>query len=326
MDAQRRKAAVALLSVVSNGTLVIGKLVIGVLSGSVSVISEAIHSGVDLLASFIALYAVKQSAKPPDEDHPFGHGKVENISGAIEALLIFVAAGWIIYEAVGKLRHPEPLQLPVLAAGVMLVSALVNIVVSQMLFKVGKETDSIALQADAWHLRTDVYTSAGVMAGLAVIWLGQRYWPEWGESLLWIDPVAAMAVALLIVKAAYDLTKQSTRDLMDTRLPAEEEAWIRELVRQQAPAVVRGAHDLRTRKSGSSRFVELHLMVPATMTVRESHEITAVISGGIKRRFPETMVTIHVDPCEGDCTPGCVAECLLSEDERAAVAAGRSPD
>ena len=131
--------------------------------GSVSVISEAIHSGVDLLAAVIALFAVRKSAKPADEDHPFGHDKVENISGTVEALLIFLAAGWIIFEAVKKLIDPEPLDEAGWGVAVMLLSVAANIIVSKKLFSVGEETDSVALKADAWHLATDVYTSLGVM-------------------------------------------------------------------------------------------------------------------------------------------------------------------
>lgn len=313
MDPQRKKTAVATLSVVSNSVLVVLKLVVGLMIGSVSVISEAIHSGVDLVAALIALFAVRKSAKPPDAEHPFGHGKVENVSGAVEALLIFAAAGWIIYEAIVKLRHPEPLEAAGWGVGVMLISALLNIVVSHLLFKVGKETDSIALKADAWHLRTDVYTSAGVMFGLAAIWLGGRLWPQ--VSLQWLDPVAAIAVALLIIKAAYDLTRDAVRDLLDAKLPEEEEAWIRDLVTADR-TVVRGVHGLRTRKSGAHRFVEFHVLVPAEMSVVQSHDRTDVLAQAIKKRYPGTAVTIHVDPCRPDCSDVCVRGCLLTEEER----------
>ena len=302
MDQQRKKTAVATLSVISNSCLVVMKLVVGTLIGSVSVISEAIHSGVDLLAALIALLAVRRSGKPPDIEHPYGHGKVENVSGAIEALLIFVAAGWIIYEAIGRLRHPEPMGSVSWGVGVMLVSSVVNILVSRQLFKVGKETDSIALKADAWHLRTDVYTSAGVMAGLGLIWLGGVIWPH--KQLGWIDPVAAMAVALLIIKAAYDLTRDSARDLLDAKLPEEEEEWIRTTITDHG-GVVRGLHDLRTRKSGAHRFVEFHVRVPGEMSVREAHDETAVLGEKIKERFPGTAVTIHVDPCGLEGLPKC---------------------
>ena len=216
----KRKSSVALLSVTSNTALVLLKLTVGIVIGSVSVISEAIHSGVDLLAAVIALFAVRTSGKPADTEHPFGHGKVENISGTVEALLIFLAAGWIIFEAVKKLRNPEPLEDVSWGVAVMTVSSAANILVSRSLFKVGKETDSVALQADAWHLRTDVYTSAGVMAGLAIIWIGKLVLP--GTDLDWVDPVAAIGVALLIIKAAYKLTVESSRDLLDVSLPKDE--------------------------------------------------------------------------------------------------------
>ena len=171
MYSERRKLRVALLSVVSNITLVLLKLVTGLASGSVSILSEAVHSGSDLLASLIAFFSVKTASQPADSKHPFGHGKIENISGTVEALLIFLAAAWIIWEAIDKLVHPQPIETLGWGIGVMLASTLVNIAVSEMLFTVGRETDSVALEADAWHLRTDVYTSAGVMVSLALIWL-----------------------------------------------------------------------------------------------------------------------------------------------------------
>ncbi len=146
--------------------------------GSVSLISEAMHSGVDFLAALIALFAVKTSGKAADIDHPFGHGKFENISGTIEALLIFLAAVWIIYEAIEKLIHPLPLEDVVLGVAIMLISVVVNTFVSNIIFRVSKETDSIALKAEAWHLRTDIYTSLGVMSALTVIWLGGILRPD----------------------------------------------------------------------------------------------------------------------------------------------------
>lgn len=313
MDSQRRKVKVALLSVVSNSTLVALKLTFGFVIGSVSVVSEAIHSGVDLVAAIIALFSVRTSSLPADKDHPFGHGKIENISGTIEALLIFLAAGWIIFEAVKKLLHSEPIGSVGWGVGVMLISAIVNIVVSERLFSVGKQTDSIALQADAWHLRTDVYTSAGVMVSLALIWIGHRVFPE--VYFDWLDPVAAIGVALLIIKAAYDLTKQSARDLMDVTLPEEEEAWIRQVVIEHRP-VIHGFHQLRTRKAGHFRFVEFHVKLDPQMSVEASHRITEDLSGCIEKRFVSTSVTIHTEPCDGDCVLKCLEGCLLPENER----------
>ncbi len=312
MSAGRQKVSVAILSVISNAILVSLKILIGTLIGSVSVISEAIHSGVDLLAAVIALFAVKTSNKSPDKEHPFGHGKVENLSGTVEAILIFLAAGWIIYEAVEKIISPLPLDSPGLGVLVMLASALVNLWVSWKLFKVGKQTDSVALLADAWHLRTDIYTSVGVMVGLALIAFGEHVFP--GTHFDWIDPIAAIAVALLIIRAAYHLTLQSGRDLLDMSLP-QEERWIRrELTRKDLP--IRGFHNLRTRKAGSTRFVEMHIVLDDHMSIQESHRISDRITTRIREHFPNTQVTIHEEPCDGACPARCREGCLIDKNEQ----------
>jgi cation diffusion facilitator family transporter len=155
------KIRTARLSIISNCSLIVMKL----LAGIFSIISEAIHSGMDLLASIIAFLSVKMSDTPPDRKHPYGHGKVENISGVIEAILIFIAAGWIIFEAIHKIIKPAPIENIEVGAAVMAVSAFINFLVSRRLYKVAKKTDSIALEADALHLKTDVYTSVGEPAG-----------------------------------------------------------------------------------------------------------------------------------------------------------------
>ncbi len=307
-DQGPRKTAVALLSVISNMTLTAVKLAVGFLTGSVSILSEAIHSAMDLLAALIAFFSVRKSGLPADTKHPFGHGKIENISGTLEALLIFAAAGWIIYEAVARLLHPKPLEQFGWGIGVMLLSAVVNTVVSSLLFRVGKETDSVALQADAWHLRTDVYTSVGVLLSLLLIWMGEGVFK--GIHFDWLDPVAAIGVALLIIKAAYDLTVKSARDLMDARLPEEEETRIHRLISGHSPHI-HGFHDLRTRKAGGFRFVEFHMKVDPRMTVADSHRITEEIADRIENQFPGTSVTIHTEPCDGHCYEKCLDGCLL---------------
>lgn len=322
MDSQRRKAHVALLSVISNSLLVAMKLTVGLIIGSVSIMSEAIHSGVDLIASFIALFSVKTANIPADTKHPFGHGKVENISGSIEAILIFVAAGWIIFEAVKKFFIPQPIEYVGWGIGIMLISTVTNIVVSHMLFKVGKETESVALQADAWHLRTDVYTSAAVMTSLAVIWFGHRIVPD--PKLHWLDPAAAILVALMIMRAAYRLTVQSARDLMDVKLPAAEEAWIDQHIRERQDTI-RGYHHLRTRKAGNIRFIEFHLKVDPGMSVEASHHITEELTESIKMHFPDVSVTIHIEPCNGNCLDYCIFGCFLNPEERSAFAVKVQP-
>lgn len=295
MSVQRRKSRAALLSVVSNTLLVAGKLVVGLSIGSVSVISEAIHSAVDLVAAGIALFAVSTAHKPADEAHPFGHGKVENISGAVEALLIFVAALWIVLEAVQKLRHPAPIEAAGLGLAVMTISAVANWLVSALLFKVGRETDSVALQADGWHLRTDVYTSAGVAVGLGLT-LGIRAWA--GREVLWLDPTVAILVALLIAKTAWDLTREAGRDLLDAALPVDEEAWIRTHCAAVDPAIL-GVHSLRTRKSGPTRYVQFHLVLPGATPLAEAHELADRLEREIAAQFPGSHVTIHMEPADG---------------------------
>jgi len=316
MESEKLKVRIAVLSVTSNTALVVMKLAVGLSIGSVAIISEAIHSGFDLVAALIALFSVKTSGLPADTYHPFGHGKIENISGTVEALLILGAAIWIIVEAVRKLMNPQTINALGWGVAVMLVSAVVNVFVSEILFKVGRKTESIALQADAWHLRTDVYTSAGVMGSLALMWL--LAWLLPGSDFSWLDPAAAIAVALLILKAAYDLTIQSARDLLDVKLPKEEIDWITQLIVGNQPAV-KGFHHLKTRKSGHFRFIEFHLKVDPHMSVQASHDITEDLTSLIKGRYPDASVMIHIEPCDGDCDEDCLDGCLLQTDKRAMV-------
>jgi cation diffusion facilitator family transporter len=310
---QQRKLLAARLSVISNIALILFKIIVGVISGSVSIISEAIHSGVDLLASFIALFSVRTSHLPADDAHPFGHGKIENISGTIEALLIFLAALWIIYEAVDKLMNISPLESLAWGVVVMLVSTLLNWGVSIFIFKVGNESDSIALKADAWHHWTDVYTSLGVMVSLALIWLGGIMYPA--VYLQWLDPLCAIFVALIITHAAYKLTVTSARDLIDAKLPGEEEHWIIQLIAEYRPSL-HGFHRLRTRKAGNFRFVEFHIKVDPDMSVESSHNIAEELTAKIEQHFPKASVIVHTEPCSAVCEKQCLAGCFLSQKER----------
>lgn len=312
-QANKEKMGAARLSIFSNSVLIIAKVSIGMMMGSVSIISEAAHSGVDLLAAVIAFIAVRTSGKPADKEHPFGHGKIENISGTIEAVLIMLAAVWIISAAIGRLLHPQPLEAVPWGVGVMLFSCVVNFVVSRKLFKTAEKTDSVALKADAWHLMTDVYTSAGVMGGLFIILVAELIIP--GGNFHWIDPVAAIGVALLIMHAAWTLTVQSARDLLDFTLPSYEKVIIRELIAGKSREV-HGYHKLHTRKSGSYRFVEFHMLVDPEMSVAKSHLITDEITRMIAGRLPNTTITIHVEPCDGRCDEDCLKSCMLPVEKR----------
>jgi len=313
MDIQKQKTSVALLSVVSNSILVILKLITGLLTGSISVLSEAAHSSMDLIASVIAFFAVRISARRPDAEHPFGHGKVEDISALAEALLIVIAAVWIMVEAINKIISPQQLETLDWGIAVMLLSVVANIIVSHLLFKVGKRADSPALIADAWHLRTDVWTSAGVLAGLSIIWVGGKLWPE--VNLSWIDPVAAIMVAMLIMRAALTLTMGAIKDLIDTSPPAHELYWLSGYLESWYPTV-RSIHRIRTRKSGAARFIDLHIVVDPAMTVSDSHAITEKMTAAVREKLSGADLTVHIEPCDGLCKKSCASGCMLPSDER----------
>ncbi|MCX7779411.1 MAG: cation diffusion facilitator family transporter [Negativicutes bacterium] len=287
LEAQAKlKQRAAALSVLASSMLVIAKLAVGALTGSVSIISEAAHSGVDLMAAIIAWVAVRRSAKPPDQSHAYGHGKIENISGAVEALLIIGAALWIIYEAVEKLLRGGELQHLDYGIAVMCLSVAVNYFVSRRLIQVATLTGSHALEADALHLRTDMWTSLGVIGGLAAVKL---------TGLVWLDPAIAIAVSFLIFKAGFEMTRKSVYELMDVSLPPEEEDLIIEIILSH-PAVI-NCHDLRTRRSGSLRMIDVHLILHKDMHLDKAHAICDAIEKSLCERLGHCDVVIHLEPC-----------------------------
>lgn len=283
---QQQKQQVAYLSVASNSLLVLVKLFVGFLTGAVSIISEAAHSGVDLMAAIIAWFAVRKSGKPPDEEHAYGHGKIENISGAVEALLILGAAGWIVYESVGKLSGNNSLEYLHYGMAVMLLSIVVNYFVSRRLFAVAKLTGSHALEADAIHLKADIWTSVGVLTGLAAVQL---------TGLVWLDPLIAIAVSGVIFKAGYGMTKKSIYELMDMSLPREEEEQIIRII-QSHPAVI-NCHELRTRRSGSIRMIDVHIILNKDMHLDKAHAVCDELEASICEVFGICDVVIHLEPC-----------------------------
>jgi cation diffusion facilitator family transporter len=288
------KSRAAAVSVASNSTLVLLKLAVGFLSGSVSIISEAIHSAIDLLASLIAWVSVSKSDKAADAEHPYGHGKVEAISGAIEAALIMVAAIWIVVEAVKKVMRGGETEHLGLGTAVMAVSVVVNILVSRYLFRVARREDSLALEADAHHLSTDVYTSLGVAVGLAIVW-GARTFAGTNAFDI-VDPIVAIAVALFILKIGVQLTLSSAGHLLDHSLPADELRII-EAILKSHPEVLEW-HNLRTRKSGSQRYVEAHVTLRGNLTLSMAHAAALHMEKAINAALPSAQATLHVDPPE----------------------------
>lgn len=279
------KENAAFLSIVSNSLLIIFKLSAGLFIGSISVISEAIHSSIDLLASFIAFFSIKKASMAEDDDHPFGHGKYENVSGFAEAILIFFAAALIITEAIKKIIEGSSIDSFRLGLLVMFISSIVNLIISKKLMKIAKKTDSIALEADAQHLLTDVVTAIGVFLGLLMVKL---------TGLQIIDSITAIFVALLIIKTSIDLTKKSLKDLVDSKLPDEDIDKIVDIINSHNE--IKGYHRLRTRKSGSKKEIDIHLKLNKDYSLIQAHNLCSHIEKDIKHIFPNSYVIIHPEP------------------------------
>jgi len=292
-----RKQRAAAVSVWSNLSLTGIKLAAAVVTLSVSILSEALHSGLDLVAAMMAFLAIRKAREPADADHQFGHGKFESMSGLAESLLILVAVVLILWASMRRLISGETeLVQAELGLAVMAVSAVVNVFVSRMLFRVARETDSIALEADAWHLRTDVWTSAGVFVGLAAITVATRLGLTEAHHL---DPVIAIAVGMAIARAALQITRRSWNQLVDRALPASEVERIENLLRDHYPQFVE-YHALRTRQAGSHRYVDLHLVVAGDLPVEEAHALCDHLESDVRRLVPGAEVMIHVEPKQRD--------------------------
>ena len=279
------KTTAASISVISNASLVIMKFIAGYLSGSVSVISEAIHSLMDILAAVIAFFAVRISDNPADKEHPYGHGKFENVSGVIEALLIFIAAIWIIYNAIHRFLIKAPIENASIGIIVMSLSSIANFFVSRNLYRVAKKTDSIALEADALHLKTDIYTSAGVAVGLILILI---------TGIRIIDPIVAIMVALLILKESYELLNRAYKPLLDTAIFEKELKVIEKCIHESKYSY----HDLKSRQSGRERFIEFHLEMPGDVPLKDAHQKCDEIEDLIKSKISHINILIHVETYE----------------------------
>ncbi len=276
----------ALVSVGSNTLLVGAKAVVGLLSGSAALLSEALHSGLDLVASLMAWLSLRFSVHPPDWEHPFGHGKWENLSAFLEGLLIIAVAVGVFYQVGGRLFQPVAITLVPWGLAVLGASAVVNLGVSWALKKTARRFDSVALDADAAHLRTDVYTSAGALLGL------------WGYYLTGhhlFDTLSALGVGIIILWVGLKVTHGGLHGLLDTRLPAAEEEAVRELVTAEAPVLA--IKELRSRKAGPVRYLNLILTVCRWDNLEQIHQMCDHLEARIQSRFPGAHVFIHPEPC-----------------------------
>jgi cation diffusion facilitator family transporter len=282
-----RKLRAARLSIASNAGLIVLKLVAGAATGSIAIVTEAVHSSIDLLASFVAFFSVRKADEPADESHMYGHEKVENLAAALEGILILVGAGIIIFESARRLSHPrdvESLGFGIAAVGI---SMVVNLAVSTYLSRQARATDSPALEGDAAHLRTDALTSGGVVAALALVAITDE------QS---VDPITALVVAAVIVWSGIRIVNRSSRVLVDEALPEDELAQVGEAIALRRADEVVGYHKLRARRAGSRRHIDLHVQFATGTTLERAHYLSHQLQGEIERRIPHADVLIHQEP------------------------------
>lgn len=282
----RRARRAALFAIITNIVLVLVKLAVGVSSGAVSILSEAAHSGVDLLVSALAYGAIHYAHRPADRTHPYGHGKVEALTSFGEGLLIYGVAGLIVWRAVAALTGAAAVAYVNLGITVMIVAAAVNVAMSRYLLRVARVAGSPALEATGIELGTDVLAALGVTLGLIVVRVT-------GWNI--IDPLIGLAVAAVIVVAGTRVLIGAVRGLMDATLPDEDEGVIRSVLDEHADSFIE-YHGLRARHVGSSHAVDLHLVVPRDMSVAAAHDLSSHLESDIADALPQTEVVIHVEP------------------------------
>ena len=286
MDISTEKKFAASLSITSNAVIILLKIVAGILSGSISIISEAIHSFSDFLASVLTFFAVTRSSEPADKEHQFGHGKYEDMSGFIEGGLIILAGLYIIYESVKKLILGYNIEFnSMLGIYVMAFAVVANFMVSSYLFYVAKKADSVSLYADAEHLRTDIFSSLGVLIGLILIKI---------TGIVILDPIIAIIVAIIIIKAGYSISKETLNNLLDGSLPEEDMKKIESILDKNIS--IKGYKDLKTRKVGQCKDIEITIFFEPNLTIAQCHKICDEIEAEFAKSFSNMTIIIHPEP------------------------------
>jgi len=283
----RTKSGAAGLSIASNSVLIAIKLAAGAITGSIAIVTEAVHSLIDLIASVVAFASVRKAGEPADEDHPYGHDKVESLAAAIEGMLILVGAAIIVYEASHRLVDGAEVDALWVGIAVMAFSVVANLVVSSVLSRQAREHDSPALEGDAAHLRTDALTSAGVLVGLALVEI---------TGVVAFDSITALVVAAAIVGAGLRILRRSSGVLVDEVLPDEEMDRIEAAIAAARTPEVAGYHKLRARRGGSRRYIDLHVQYRSGTSLERAHELAHEMRDSIEARIRRAEVLIHVEP------------------------------
>ncbi len=288
------KLRAAIFSICGAVMLATLKLIIAVLSGSMAVMASAIDSLLDILMSGINFMAIRHAEQPPDQSHPFGHGKFETLATLFQAVIITTSGCWIIYESATRLGSGQQLDNINQGISVLGFSAAISWVIARHLRKVAKQTDSTALEADSLHFQMDIYSNLGLMAGLLMV--------RWFD-LHWIDAALSILVASYILHEALQLIKRSLKDFLDHELPDEIQQQVHQLITSHGGAFA-GYHGLRTRRSGSIKHMDFHLEVCKDMTVKDAHNLTEKLEQKIAEEIPGADITIHIEPCKASDCPG----------------------
>jgi cation diffusion facilitator family transporter len=272
-------------------------------TNSVGLLSDAMESGVNLIAAFMALAMLTIAARPPDEEHAFGHSKAEYFASGVEGTLILLAAASIAWTAIQRLLSPRPLEALGVGLGLSILASLINLGVAYVLLQAGKRHNSITLEADARHLMTDVWTSAGVLVALVAVSL-----TKWQI----LDPIIAVGVAINIVWSGIGLIRRSVLGLMDTAIPASDEEKVMKILDDQSEHGIQ-YHDLRTRQAGANQFISFHVLVPGKWTVQRGHNVLEHIESEIRTALPLAIVSTHLEPVED---PAAWEESIMEHDHK----------
>ena len=281
------KFGAARLSMISNTTLIVLKVAAGAITGSIAIITEAVHSSIDLLASIVAYLSLRKADEPADADHMYGHAKVENLAAAIEGMLILVGAGVILYESVHRLTAGGKVENIGVGITVIAVSAVVNVVVSTYLYRQARAHDSPALEGDAAHLRADAATSVAVFVGLVLIEV---------TGVQELDAIVALMVGSAIVYAGVRILSRSSRVLMDAALPAEELDVVRRAIADYPGSELVGFHKLRGRRAGSARHIDLHLQFAPGTSLERAHAVAHELQAAVRVTIPRADLLVHMEP------------------------------
>ncbi|MFN8159505.1 MAG: cation diffusion facilitator family transporter [Solirubrobacterales bacterium] len=283
----KTKSRAAGLSIASNALLIALKIAAGAVTGSIAIITEAVHSLIDLVASVVAFVSVRKADEPADAEHPYGHEKVESLAATLEGMLILVGAGIIVYEATRRLVGGASVERLGVGIAVMALSVVANLVVSTLISRQARDHESLALEGDAAHLRTDALTSTGVLAGLALVGI---------TGIDAFDSITALIVAAVIVAAGIRIIRRSSGVLVDEALPTEEMDRIERAIAAARTPEVAGYHKLRARRAGRRRYVDLHVQYRTGTSLERAHHLAHEMRESIEAEIPSAEVLIHVEP------------------------------